>query len=245
MKKSVIVVGPMRSGTSMVAGILSKIGVDMGEDAWHKSRANPTGYFEDVDFFQLNEAILEAAGGDRRDPPSRKDILRKKELFNERVKELIDSKEKELWGWKDPRNVLTIDIYIEHIDNPYIIICSRELDSIILSYSTMTGLSYKDSESIINEYIDRLRNLIIRLEEYKVMELQYESVVNDPVERVDNIISFLGIEVSETDRRKAYSHVKKREYLRLLKIKRLIEKGIRKPTRIPGYIIKRVRHLIN
>ncbi len=39
----------------MVAGVLSALGVNMGEDSPGKQISNPLGHFEDGDFLSLNE----------------------------------------------------------------------------------------------------------------------------------------------------------------------------------------------
>jgi len=61
--KTVVVLGKARSGTSITAGLLNILGVDMGGDR------SPTpftahGAYEDLEFNDLNSEILEAAGGD-------------------------------------------------------------------------------------------------------------------------------------------------------------------------------------
>ncbi|RLG70056.1 MAG: sulfotransferase family protein, partial [Candidatus Iainarchaeum archaeon] len=48
--KTVVILAPGRSGTSLLAGILHKLGVDMGDDGEEKSSYNPWGYFENKDF---------------------------------------------------------------------------------------------------------------------------------------------------------------------------------------------------
>lgn len=57
--RNVIILGSGRSGTSMVAGTLSKAGYFMGKSFWETRDANPKGFFEDVEINEINEDILE------------------------------------------------------------------------------------------------------------------------------------------------------------------------------------------
>ena len=75
LQKDVIILGMHRSGTSMVSGLLTNLGVDLGEDALGPLISNPRGHFEDGDFLGLNNAILAAAGGTWDDPPAAPAIL--------------------------------------------------------------------------------------------------------------------------------------------------------------------------
>ena len=57
-----------RSGTSLVASLLSAIGVDMGQRLLPPDKGNPRGYFEDIDFLEfqrraLSESCLKDDGG--------------------------------------------------------------------------------------------------------------------------------------------------------------------------------------
>jgi hypothetical protein len=56
--RNVIILGSGRSGTSMVAGTLSKSGYYMGSDLLRPTKSNPKGFFEDVEINGINEALL-------------------------------------------------------------------------------------------------------------------------------------------------------------------------------------------
>jgi hypothetical protein len=48
-KKSILVLGSGRSGTSLASGILSKAGYYMGENLMPATHTNPKGFFESFD----------------------------------------------------------------------------------------------------------------------------------------------------------------------------------------------------
>ena len=68
---ALIVTGVHRSGTSMVAGVLAKLGISMGEGAvMAAAPENPDGFYERIDVMQLNDAILQELGGSWQAPPN-------------------------------------------------------------------------------------------------------------------------------------------------------------------------------
>lgn len=58
MVKNCIILGAGRSGTSMVAGCLSKAGYFMGSDLLPPTEGNPKGYFESREIEAINEELL-------------------------------------------------------------------------------------------------------------------------------------------------------------------------------------------
>src|SRR5918994_5655575 len=67
----VCVLGMHRSGTSLVAGVLRQLGVDLGpdEEFLPPDPNNQSGYFELADAVEINNEILAHYGGGRDDPP--------------------------------------------------------------------------------------------------------------------------------------------------------------------------------
>lgn len=56
--KNVIILGSGRSGTSLLAGILSSAGYYMGNNYLAQNQSNPKGFFEDYEVNTINEDIL-------------------------------------------------------------------------------------------------------------------------------------------------------------------------------------------
>ena len=94
IKKEVIILGMHRSGTSMIAGILECLGVNLGENQLGKQWFNPLGHFEDVDFLSLNKDILASAGGSWDQPPSNTAILAQGDQFQKKIGDLIHTRNK-------------------------------------------------------------------------------------------------------------------------------------------------------
>jgi hypothetical protein len=91
------------------------MGVSMGP-ADHLTRSNPDsqplGYWEDQGFVALNRQIIKAAGGHWHRPPTRGAIIAAGLSYSADIAALIEDRDsRQRWGWKDPRNCLTIDCY--------------------------------------------------------------------------------------------------------------------------------------
>jgi len=151
-KKTVVILGAPRSGTSLAAGLLSILGVDMGRDIRQADEFNPKGYFEDLDFSILIMRILMIARENRKFKkwePSHKDflifldkrrsifvkdgfplakqILTQRRKFTGEIQKFIyrRSKEKFLWGIKFPLASLTMDLFLPHLTKPFFIVILR------------------------------------------------------------------------------------------------------------------------
>jgi hypothetical protein len=76
-KLGVAVLGMSRSGTSAVTRMFAMAGFFAGrdEDLMAASDANPTGHWENLNVFRLNESILSRLGGTWFDPPEEDDQL--------------------------------------------------------------------------------------------------------------------------------------------------------------------------
>jgi hypothetical protein len=126
LMKTFIVLGMHRSATSLAAMGLYNSNVWMGEPLMGKNHTNIYGHFEDINFVQMNDKILQSAGGSWDNPPPEYEILKAGELHSNSLKELVKSKEREpFWGWKDPRTTLTIKCYMPYLNNPHFITCLR------------------------------------------------------------------------------------------------------------------------
>lgn len=114
MSRCFIVLGMHRSATSLIAKGLHLAGVNMGTNMLPPDSGNPHGYWEDLDFLNLNKMILRLAGGNWYNVPDEQKILEVGERADVRgqIKELIEKRyaENDLWGFKDPRTTLTIKV---------------------------------------------------------------------------------------------------------------------------------------
>jgi len=118
MTTPVIVTGMHRSGTSLIASLLAAWNVRMGDRLLPADRGNPAGYFEDVEFLDLNRRILAACTPDEaghRDwgwTASGTFDESQASLFRDEAAALVAAREDgPAWGWKDPRTSMLLDFW--------------------------------------------------------------------------------------------------------------------------------------
>ncbi|MCK4257687.1 MAG: sulfotransferase [Halanaerobiales bacterium] len=195
-QKVIVVLGMHRSGTSMTAGILTKLGVDMGKKLLGGGRGNPKGHFEDLEFLSLNRDILRTVGGNWQNPPDKEVILVQKERFKERIRELFEKRTSEIWGWKDPRTSLTIELYMPFLFNPYFIVCYRDSLAIAQSLRQRENMEIETGINLAKIYQKRISNFFEKYPNLLRMELSYDNVVAKSKREINRIINFLNLKVS-------------------------------------------------
>lgn len=114
----VCVLGMHRSGTSLLAGLLARMGADFGPDSLHLEPGpdNPRGFWEHREIHEINEEILARAGGSWFEPPHLPTGFESTEELadlRERARVLLDRdlRGSRVWGMKDPRMCLTLPFW--------------------------------------------------------------------------------------------------------------------------------------
>ncbi|MGE5657097.1 MAG: glycosyltransferase [Actinomycetota bacterium] len=111
-KQSVFaIVGMHRSGTSLTASLLQKLGVDIGERLVGPAYGNIKGHFENIDFVEFHKAVLRSQGIDELGCTLQEVSIEGE--FVEQAKQIISQNQRNcLWGWKDPRTTLFLNFWI-------------------------------------------------------------------------------------------------------------------------------------
>ncbi len=209
-KNPVIVLGMHRSGTSAVAGVLHKLGVEMGTDLMlGDSEANPAGYYEDRPVMKLNEDILTCWGGswDRVPTAAYLSLARLPDKLAFGVRDYLDNRTLcvDRWGWKDPRTVLTLSVWLPLLNNPKIVIVQRN------SASVLRSLDLREKKKTINEcralmqlYENRLQRQTSLTDNFT---LPYEQLIVEPENIIDDLVSFINHSPSAQQLQAAVQHV--------------------------------------
>jgi len=238
--RAVVIIGMGRSGTSMVGGVLEALGVHMGERFKESSRGNPIGYFEDTDFLKLNREILHAAGGDIYNPPEIDAILAQREAFQTRIRSLIQQKQEGCWGWKEPRTSITIELYLEHLCDPHVIVCRRDSMAVARSLAANGEMKVEDGLQLAGRYREIIEGFLSRHPELPRLEVPYESMTRDPEQWIERLVRFLDLRPTREQRDRALALILPKDTLRRLKAKRLIAKGFKQPWKVPAYIMRKI-----
>ena len=162
MSKCFIVLGMHRSATSLTAKGLHDAGVYMGdnESIRNKAKYSPLGFFENLDFVRLNIRILKLAGGAWHSPPSFESIMAVD--VDKEIEKLVKENDRDLWGWKDPRNSLTVEKYLPYIDSYHLVCNFRDPLEVDRSLKERNGFPIKKGEGLAREYNRRIMETLKR-----------------------------------------------------------------------------------
>jgi len=204
-QKCIIVLGMHRSGTSIVAGMMSKLGVDMGRDKLSANWGNPTGHYEDKEFLQMNKRILDIAGGGWANPPEIEDILSAGKQLNDEVSSLITRKHPTYWGWKDPRTSLTLPVYLPFLSEYHIVICTRKNDQIAKSLERRSGIETVRAKAL-SKYYYRMIDRFVDTE--SACYVEFDKSTKYPKRVARSVAQHIGIDASSEDIARAASIVR-------------------------------------
>jgi len=112
MSNVLIISGMHRSGTSLVANWIQRLGINIGDRLLPGNVLNPNGFFEDTDFLRAHEEVLTDL---EMDPHGLTKIgtIELNSYNQTKLKYLVKFKSslRDEWGWKEPRTCLFLDEY--------------------------------------------------------------------------------------------------------------------------------------
>jgi len=147
-KRVFCVLGTPRSGTSLTAMILNRLGVDFGP-LDHLDEAyvfNPRGSWEHAAIRKINEEILSRLGGDWDHPPEFESGWQETAEFydlKERARDVVreDFGAADIWGYKCPLTSMTLPFWQEVLPSMHYVICLRNPLDVARSLERRDGFS--------------------------------------------------------------------------------------------------------
>ncbi|MGR0185210.1 hypothetical protein [Azospirillum aestuarii] len=151
-----IVLGMHRSSTSLTAGALHRLGIDMTDGDLAADEFNKGGYYERFHLVELHDRFLESLGsrwdslsplapGWWRDPPA----LALRNRIVDRLRTELPHSPQRLWGLKDPRLMrllpLWLDVCVDLDLEPRIILVTRTPDEVAASLARRDNMSREDA----------------------------------------------------------------------------------------------------
>jgi len=185
----------------MVAGVLHKLGVDMGENAERGSERNPAGFFEDEGIVDISRRILKRA----EDGVSMADLEKE---FGSEIRKAIKKREKEQWGFKDVNQIQTHPLFRKKLKNPsYLVVYRNPLSTAQSMCDWHDSQLLPTLKRVLDEF-QMIQNYIeVTLAGDSVMILSYERILEQLETTVDDIIHFLGLSPTEEQRKNAIEHI--------------------------------------
>lgn len=202
--KTVVVLGVSRSGTSVAAGVLSILGVDMGF-VGDSTKTNPKGAFEDKDFQRLNREIFKSVRGEEAfwDPPTFGEIMARQTESAPKIQTLVSkkSKDKSLWGWKDGRTALTLGLYLPYLTNPHLVTVSRNplgtAKSIVSYVAFRKGkIEFFQALKLVDFYTGEMLAFLERHPDLPNLFVSFEDLIAEPRKEAEKLAAFLGIDLT-------------------------------------------------
>jgi hypothetical protein len=158
---------------------------------------NPAGFWENVDFMTLSEEILNLFGGWWDQPP----VLDANKLKDNPTIAKLGMRAQELarslagsmaWGWKDPRNCLTLPFWRRVIPHLQVVACIRNPLDVALS------LQKRGHSSIsfgLNLWLTYNENLLSNTTPEERIVTHYDSYFEDPQRELGRVLNLLGFSV--------------------------------------------------
>lgn len=200
-----IVLGMHRSGTSAVAGMLDRLGVRMGPkqarpDWIGRHWSNPTGHFENPDLVRLNGQILGYDGTGVHESSRWDEIPQRARALAWEIDRTLRAAEGDLWGWKDPWSVLTIEEFLPHIREPRFIFVIRDPLQVARSLFRRDGTGLEESRRIAARFATLMGDIATRHPEIPRLELRFEDLTRSPKEAVARLVAFANLHPSPDQR---------------------------------------------
>jgi hypothetical protein len=199
--QTVLVLGTHRSGTSLVSGMLYRMGVNMGPPGrdvrWiYPSWANPTGQFENPEFSELLHQFMDFDGQDARWDPRWEDLSARTAEYLPAFVRLIRRTESERWGWKQAWTMLILEALLPELRNPRFVVVRRNMADIVDSLHRRDGVTAEEATLVSDKVLERMEAVLHRHPEIPSIEVQYEEVLRDPLATAHRLAEFLGLSLS-------------------------------------------------
>jgi hypothetical protein len=188
-----------RSGTSMVTRLLNVCGVYLGPDdeLMPALPENAEGFWEHLGMVAVNDELLAHFGGRWDRPPT---VGRNWEhgpalapVYDRAQALLARFRAAPLWGWKDPRNCLTIPFWSRLLPDLRVLVCLRNPIEVVHSLQKRNGFSEAHGFDLWLTYHQRL--LAATRPGTRVVT-HYDGYFGDARTELCRVLDLLGMEVS-------------------------------------------------
>lgn len=200
MREAIVVIGMHRSGTSMVAGILKRLGLDIGKSKMQPDYANITGYFENSLIAIFNDRLLDLLYSKWHDtlflPENwwlEKKIKQEHGCLIELIRE--EYNDSSLLLFKDPRISILLPFYQDVFKTigikPNFIINFREPYEVAASLNKRNNLSLARGLLLWIDYI--LKAELYSRNQSRIF-IHYNQILNDPIRYIKEILHQFNLE---------------------------------------------------
>ena len=129
--QAIIMTGMHRSGTSLTASLLQSAGVNIGDRLMAEDTGNSKGHFEDLDFVEFHQNVLQSQGISVAGWTERNQIQVQPQYLAAAQNLILARQKHQFWGWKDPRTTLFLNFWSQLIPNAKYIFVYRSPWSVV------------------------------------------------------------------------------------------------------------------
>jgi hypothetical protein len=185
MGTCILVMGLHRGGTSCVAGVLWRLGIDMNPT----SGTLPGNTHEDVELQLLHEEAIYHWT----DPMADFDRVR-----DRYIKAIREREQKELWGYKDPRLDFLLPDVLEILASPPKLIYVHRPNHLAAKgiVKANPGMSMEQAKEITKRY-GRAGTRLFGLFKGEKIPISYDILVEHPKAIVEEIAGFVGVPIKQ------------------------------------------------
>jgi len=151
--RTIAVLGMHRSGTSCLVGLLEQAGLYLG-DVSRKNPSNAKGNRENSRIMDLHEDLLKVNDGTWDAPPDA--VSWPRDLKARRDEIIASYHDSTLWGFKDPRTLLTLEGWLEALPGLELVGIFRHPIAVAESLRRRNGFSIEKGLELWSAYNDRL-----------------------------------------------------------------------------------------
>lgn len=199
MSRAIIVLAPPRTGSSALAGVLQRLGVQMGDDVQPADMLNKKGYYEDRYWQTVNKDV--AGWGYEVLEPDEID-----EATKDRYRQVIAhyDEQYDVWGFKNPRACFTLQFIWPLLDEAgvdvRVIDWHRDYDDAVKSLQRHSQIAYGGQKQMTAEeartlqkrwhQAARARRDEAEARGYPILHMYYEHLMREPYKRLGDLAEF-------------------------------------------------------
>lgn len=199
MSRAIIVLAPPRTGSSALAGVLQRLGVQMGDDVQPADMLNKKGYYEDRYWQTVNKDV--AGWGYEVLEPDEID-----EATKDRYRQVIAhyDEQHDVWGFKNPRACFTLQFIWPLLDEAgvdvRVVDLHRDYDDAVRSLQRHSRLAYGGQHEMTLEEAAALQRRWHKAarqrrdealaRQYLLLGMWYEVLMRDTFESLETLWRF-------------------------------------------------------
>jgi hypothetical protein len=174
------------------------------------------GHFENPDIVWLNGKILDYAGTGVHESPRWDEVTERARSLEPEIDRVLRAAQGEVWGWKDPWSVLTLESFLPKIRDPRFIFVYRDPAQVANSLLRRDGTGAEESHRIAERFARELAGIVARHPDVPRLELQFNQVMHAASTSIDRLVEFAGLHPSPEQRRAALALIVDEATLRVI-----------------------------